>query len=179
MKNLHFLTAALLGSTVALSTPFADTNSGRRFYICATPQPNDLTASEFAALTWVEVKGIGSLGETGINTNILTYDTWDTDVSQKGKGMTDGGSPELEVARIPTDAGQILLRQLALTPSNYAIKTEMNNAPEVGGTGTIRYNRGIITGPRNPNGRNEDFEIEIFTFGLNQRQITVEPADAP
>lgn len=175
MKKLPFLTAALLGSAVALRTPFADTNSGRRFFICATPQPNNLDAAGFAALTWVEVTGIGSLGETGISTNILTYDTWDEDVIQKGKGQTDGGSPELELARKPNDAGQILLNALALTPQNYAIKTLLNNAATEGGTGTVRYNRGIITGPRNPNGRNEDFEIDIFTFGLNQRQITVNP----
>lgn len=176
---MHKITAALLGSTVALATPFGDTNSGRKFYVCATAQETNLDAAAFALLTWVEVKGVGSLGETGNNQNILTYDEWATDVIQKGKGNTDAGSPELECRRIPTDPGQIIMRQIALLPGNYAFKTEHNNAPEVGGTGTIKYNRGIVTGPRNPNGRGEDFEIDIFTLGLNQRQITVEPAGAP
>jgi len=179
MKKMALLTAALSGSTVTLATPFADTNSGRKFYVCATVQPTDLIASAFAALTWVEVKGVGNLGETGNNQNILTYDEWATDVVQKGKGNTDAGSPELECRRIPTDPGQILMRSLALLPGNYAFKTEANNAPEPGGTGTIKYNRGIVTGPRNPNGRGEDFELDIFTLGLNQRQITVEPTEAP
>ena len=40
---------------------------------------------------------------------------------------------------------------------------------------TIRYNRGLIVGPREPNGRNEDFELEIFTAGLVQKQIKTKP----
>lgn len=166
--------AALLS---AATTAFANTNAGKKFYVCSTAQQGDLDAAAFALLTWVEVKGIGSLGDTGETTNILNYDTWDTDVIQKGKGTTDAGSPELEVARIPTDPGQMILRTAARTNLNYAVKLVGNDKPDndPDSTPTIRYNRGLIVGPREPNGRVEDFDLEVFTFGFNQRQVKVDP----
>lgn len=153
----------------------ANTNAHGKLYVCETPQPVDLDATAFAALTYVQVKGVGSHGETGPSTNMLTYDTWDSDVVQKGKGLTDAGSPEIECARIPTDPGQIILRTIAKTNMNYAFKVEMNDPATLGGTGTIRYNRGLIAGPRVPHGRNEDFQLEIFTLGLQQLEVVVDP----
>lgn len=157
---------------------FANTNAGSTLWICATPQPSDLTLGQFQALTYVQVKGVGSHGETGSSTNILTYDTWDTDVIQKGKGITNAGDPEIELARVPTDAGQIILRAAALTNLNYAFKIIRNDAVTVGGQATVRYNRGLVVGPRTPNGRNEDFDLEVFTLGLQQRQVTQDAGGA-
>jgi len=169
----------LASVAVAHAAAFFNTNAGSKLYICETAQQGMLTAEQFAALAWVQVRGVGSLGETGSTTNILTYDTWDDDVVQKAKGMTNAGDPEIELARNPTDAGQIILRAAALTNLNYAFKVERNDKPntDVGSTPTIRYNRGLVTGPRQPNGRNEDFDLEVFALGLQQRQITVDPID--
>lgn len=151
------------------------TMAGRKLYICAANKEVDQTAAEFAALTWVEIKGVGSVGENGVSQNILTYDTWDTTVTQKAKGIVDAGSPEIELARDSADAGQDLLRTAATTNFNYCFKIEGNDKLTVGGTNTIIYNRGIVTGPRRPMGRNEDFDLEIYTLGLNQREIVVDP----
>jgi len=168
----------LLAST-SLTRPvaFFNTNAGSKLFVCATAQQADLDDEAFAALDWVQVRGVGSFGETGVSTNILTYDTWDTDVVQKAKGMTNAGDPEIELARIPDDPGQVILRTAARTNLNYAFKVERNDKPTINGTPTIRYNRGLITGPREPNGRNEDFDLEVFTLGLQQRQVTVDPTD--
>jgi len=154
-----------------------NTNAGRIFEVCATPQQDNLTEAEFAALTYVRVSGVGNFGETGSSTNILTYDTWDDEVTQKGKGMTNAGDPELEVRYDPTDPGQVILRTMAETTFNYAFRVVGNDKPDndPGSTPTIRYNRGLVTGPRQPNGRNEDFQLDIFGLGLNQKQITVPP----
>lgn len=159
------------------------TNSGAKFYIgvdsvtnMAKPQATDLDAAGFAALTWLEVKAVGSVGETGTQTNIVSYDTLGTDVTLKGKGISNGGDPEIEVARIPTDPGQIQMRAAAATRNSYAFKYEQDDAitPSTG-NGTTFYNRGLITGPRHPNGRNEDFVLEIYQLGLNQKEVVVEP----
>lgn len=56
----------------------AKTNAGTKLHICATPKNVDLTETEFKALTFVQVKTVGSIGERGINTNIVQYDTLDT-----------------------------------------------------------------------------------------------------
>ena len=172
MKN-----TILASMTALVATGYFNTNAGSKFYVCATPQATDLDASGFAALTWVLVGGVGSVGETGDNTNVLSYDTWDDAVVQKAKGLTDAGSPEIEVARDPSDAGQDILRAAAQTNFYYAFKIESTDLPDsnTGAKPTIRYNRGLVAGPREPNGRNEDFDLEIFTLGLVQKQIKVDP----
>lgn len=170
------LTSAALSALLLTTLPiaYANTNSGAKVYVCATPQPTDLDAAAYAALTWVLISNLGNHGETGSNTNILTYDTWDTKVIQKSKGITDAGSPEIEVARLTSDAGQTILRDAAKTNFNYAFKMERNDKPNETGTGTILYNRGLVTGPKRPHGRNEDFDLEMFTLGLNQEEIVVD-----
>jgi len=168
-----------LFAALATTAPAAyfNTNAGSKLYVCATAQPDALDESEFEALTWVLVGGVGSIGETGDNTNVLSYDTWDDEVVQKAKGMTNAGDPEIEVARDPDDAGQDILRTAAGTNFYYAFKIEGTDQPDnnAGAQPTIRYNRGLVAGPREPNGRNEDFDLEIFTLGLVQKQIKVDP----
>lgn len=153
----------------------ANTNSQGKVFVCATPQQVDLDQAGFAALTWIEVGSVGELGETGSDTNILDYDTWNTKVKQKAKGVVDAGSPDLECARVFDDAGQIILRAAAKTNLNYAIKVQKNDPSHLGGTGTVIYLRGLVAGPKRPNGRNEDFDLEVFTLALNQEEIVVDP----
>lgn len=174
MKRFALTTASL---ALAMPAAFANVNANAKVYICTTPQNADLTQTEYEALSWVLIKALGNHGETGSNTNVLTYDTWDTEVIQKAKGMTDAGSPEIEVARIPADAGQVALRDAAKTNQNYAFKMERNDKPDNKATSkpTTLYNRGLVMGPRRPHGRNEDFELEIFTLGLQQKEIIVDP----
>lgn len=174
MKNILAVTTALVAAG------YFNTNAGSKLYVCATAQPDELDATEFAGLTWVQVGGVGSVGETGDNTNMLSYDTWDDEVVQKAKGMTNAGDPEIEVARDPDDAGQDILRTAAGTNLYYAFKIEGTDKPDTNPASkpTIRYNRGLVAGPREPNGRNEDFDLEIFTLGLVQKQIKVDPVSA-
>lgn len=173
MKKMLLATTML---SVLFATAFANSNAASRLFVCATPQNNDLQQVDYEALSWVEVKGVGSRGETGKNTNILTYDTWDTVVIDKAKGITDAGSPELELSRIPTDPGQIILRAAAAVGNNnkYAFK-ELRADGTSPTNGTVLYNRGLVTGPRRPGGRNEDFDLEVFTLGLVQEEIVVNP----
>lgn len=160
---------ALLHYLVAVA--FANANAGSKLFVCATPQNANLTAVQLAALDWTEIGGVGSLGETGKTTNILTYDTWGDSVSQKAKGLTDAGSPELECARMPGDPGQeiLLLAAAVGNVNNYAFKELRND-------GTIRYNRGLVTGPTWPGGRNEDFDLEVYTLGFQMEPIVVNPS---
>lgn len=148
----------------------------RKFYVCATVQPTALDAAGYAALTWTEVTGVGAMGETGSKTNILNYDTWGTDVIDKSKGVTNAGDPTLEVARDATDAGQIIMRAAGLTRYTYAFKVEHDDKPSDGYSNTVAYHRGLVTGPTRPNGRTEDFDLEVFTLALKQREIVVNPA---
>lgn len=151
----------------------AFSNSGKQLWISTTPQPAALdehAATGYPSLTYTQVRGVGSIGETGIQTNPLTYDTMDEDVVDKAKGMTNAGDPEVECKRIAADPGQIALRAAgAITVKQpYAFRI-------VDQDGTIHYNRGLVMGPRRPGGRNEDFELEVFTLALVQVEIVVNP----
>lgn len=173
MKKFFLCTTALnlLGAIA-----YANSNAASKIYVCATAQNTELGQVDYEALSWVEIKAISNRGEQGKNTNILTFPTWDTTVVQKSKGMTDAGSPVLEVARIATDAGQIILRAAGAVGNNnnYAFKEVRNDAVGVG-TPTIRYNRGLVTGPVSPGGSNEDFDIERYTLAFQQEEIVVNP----
>ncbi|UXB21943.1 hypothetical protein K7566_09665 [Stenotrophomonas maltophilia] len=104
----------------------AKTNAGSKLYICATPKNTYLPETEFKALTFAQVKKVGSIGERGISTNIVQYDTLDTLVALKGKGITNAGDPQVEVAEDLTDPGQVALRAAgdANVPDAYAFKVE-------------------------------------------------------
>lgn len=161
----------------------AQTNKGRKFFIAVTspggtvpaPQPSDLTKSQYEALNWLEVKNVGSVGQTGMDTNIVNYDELSTEVTQKQKGISNAGDPDVECARNPTDDGQKAMRAAGDTKFDYAFKTEDDDAPDSSHTNSIYYNRGLVTGPKRPGGRNEDFILEVFTLGLKQKEIVVDP----
>lgn len=160
----------------------ATTQAGAKFYIAvdenddALVSNENLTQAQYEGLDWLEVKGVGSFGQTGTETNGVSYDTLSDDVTQKGKGISNAGDPEVECRRIGSDPGQIEMTAAALTKNSYAFKYELANSPDATGNGTIRYNRGLVMGPTSPNGRNEDFDLAVYTLGLNQREIIVEAA---
>ena len=168
----------------------ADTNKGRKFFVSVDvagdslpmPAPADLTQAEFEALKWTEVKNVGSIGETGTDTNIVSYDELATEVTQKQKGISNAGDPEIECARNATDPGQITMRLIGsgFDKSFYAFKIEDADKPAGAlSTPTIYYMRGLATGPKRPNGRNEDFNLEVYTLGLTQLEIVVNAVQIP
>jgi len=186
MKRFLTMTPTLLTMGVQPALAFANTNAAATLWIgVATADDGEVPLAEdadldlagYEELFWTQIKAVGSHGEVGPSTNILSYDTWDTSVIQKAKGMTDAGSPEIELARLPADPGQIALRAASLLNNKFAFKIVRNDAP-AGGTPTIIYNRGLVTGPRRPMGRNEDFDLEIFTLGLQQLEIVDDAASA-
>ncbi|KQU72412.1 hypothetical protein ASC75_23800 [Aminobacter sp. DSM 101952] len=120
----------------------ARTNKDRKVYICTTPQPVDLDQAAYEALTWIEVSNVGAVGEAGTQTNIPTYDELSTDVTQKGKGISNADDPTVECGRNLTDPGQIALRAAAKTNFNYAFKFEDKDAPDASPTNSAFSRKG-------------------------------------
>lgn len=160
----------------------AETLKNRKIYIAVTTNdgqiplstPNDLNQAGFEALYWQQIKGVGSIGATGTTDNIVSYDELDSDVLPKGKGISNAGDPQIEVSRRPTDKGQIALRAAGRTKNKYSFKIVDDDS--LGVNGTTAYQRGLVGGPTKPNGRQENFNLEVFTLGLTQREIVVEAA---
>ena len=154
----------------------ADTLRDRIISICSVVQPEDLDQAGYEALTFVPIAHIGALGDFGLTDNIVSYDELTTSVTQKQKGIADAGSPQLELSARAADPGQVILRAAALTRYNYAFKVENSDAPTPSDSNTIYYFRGVISGPLYTGSRNQDFSLERYAVGINQRPIIVYPA---
>jgi hypothetical protein len=149
-------------------------NKGRRFFFCETAQQTDLDQAGFEALTWVEVGQIVNVGETGSNTNVVSQDYWGTEVTQKRTGITNAGDPTVEVGEDLNDAGQNAMRAVANDGNFYAFR--IDNLLLSGQTTPARtYNRGLVLGPVTNNGGVEDWANHVFTLGLVQEQLLVDP----
>jgi hypothetical protein len=146
--------------------------------ICTTPQASDLTASQYAALTWVPIGSIVTMPDFGVTDNIVSQDYVNTDVSQKRKGFRMASDTEIVVGRDHDDLGQDALRAAAATRLNYAFRMQSSDGtPTL--TPTTRYSRGIVGGPNFTGGGGEDFDNETFQLGLNQAPVIVEPTAIP
>lgn len=152
------------------------TLAGSKFYVCAAPQSLPISQAAFEALTWVEVANVGNVGDFGTDENVVSYPTLGTTTQKKSKGIGNAGDPEIEVARIYDDPGQIIMRAAAATRLTYAFKHELADSPNGILPNTKIYTAGIVTGPRRPGGGNEDFVREVYALGLTQREIVVNPS---
>lgn len=153
------------------------TKKGSKVYVCSTAQNSDLNQAGFDALAWVQVGKVGKIGDFGATSNDVTYNTLDESVTTHQKGVADAGAPDIEVASIYDDAGQIILRSFGdpLNLNNVAIKIERNDKPSGLTTNTIIYSRGVVSGPMFPGGGSDDFDLERFTVRLNQIPLRVNP----
>lgn len=144
----------------------ANSNSGLTFGISTIVQNADVAdATAYGLLTYTAVGSVGKVGPRGIDTNILSYPTLDEVVTQKAKGLTNAGDPEIECATLPADAGQIAMIAAGVpsVKDAYAFEIVVN--------GETYYNRGIVTGPVRPGGGVEDFDLSMFKLGLVQAEI--------
>lgn len=146
-----------------------------KFYICETPQQDNLLQAGFEALTWVPVEKVVTFPDFGISDNIVSQDYANTDVSQKQKGFRNASDTELVVGYDPDDIGQDAMRTAAGTRYIYAMKLESSDAPNASTTNTIRYSRGVIGGPNFTGGGGEDFDNDTYQIGLNQAPVIVAP----
>lgn len=150
-----------------------------KLYVCATAQNSDLDQTAFEALTWVEIVGIVSIPETGKTTNILERNLIDTDVSQGVKGATTSWTGDVELVPNAADPGQIILNAASEVGNNntYAMKMVLPDAV-IGGTGTTKYCRVLVTGPQTSGGGNEDFVSNTYSVRGNQAEVLVAASGA-
>jgi hypothetical protein len=145
------------------------TNSGGVFSISTTEAGcDDLALSDFAALTYALVPNMGTHGDTGISQNLVSYSTWDRNVTRKGKGEADAQSPQVEFLDTESAGMDIMLTAADVdNQTNYAFRI-------VWPDGSTEYNRGLVTGPMRMKGGNEDFKRVQFTLGLQQPPVILE-----
>lgn len=150
---------------------------GGIFWICETPQNEDLNQTQFESLTWVQVDCVVTEPDMGAEENIITQYYVDKDVS-KQKGNVTPSDSELVVGYDPDSTGQDVIDVASQTNFEYAIAVEYKN-PDAGYTNAITYSRALIGLANRTGGGPEDWNNLTYPIALVQRPITVKPVVSP
>lgn len=135
---------------------------------------NETTASAFAALSWVEVKGVDSVPNLGGKDSVVSYTTLDDNVVNKKKGATDYGSGDLIVIERSGDAGQTALKAAFASRYPYSIKIVVPTANSGAGTDGIRYYHALVSSSQPQNGAAGQALKRTFTLDVVDAPVEVD-----
>lgn len=150
-------------------------SNGTRFYIGTAVDETTDTASEYAALTFTEVRNVQNLGEFGDQSADVTFTSLGDDRVQHAKGARDGGTPAIVVGILETDPGQQAMIAAEGQPMDYAFKVVYNNKTGAGGAGGTRYFRAKVMSIRESVGATNNPITMTFNLGINSDIIRVLP----
>jgi hypothetical protein len=103
------------------------------------------TTSEFAALTYTEIKKTQSIGDFGDTANMISFTDLSASRVLKLKGSRDAGELQITVAYVADDPGQIAVIAAEKTKNNYGFKIELNDkGPGSGSVNSIFYFAGPV-----------------------------------
>ncbi|MDB5420657.1 MAG: hypothetical protein JWR59_604 [Brevundimonas sp.] len=142
------------------------TSAGTTIAVCATSTSAN-TQAALAALTYIDIGKVESLGELGPQGQDVTFAGLSGEEVAHLKGATDNGALTIVCGRDPLDAGQIALRTAAATKLEYAIRiTEADGATDAD-PDTVTWLRGPIMGGRKGVGGANDVTKRTFVVGIN------------
>lgn len=149
---------------------------GQQFQICTTPQPSDLTAVQFAALTYVDICCLQETPDFSVEANILTENCIDGR-RLVGVGADEASEMEVSFFYMADCPGQDALRALAMAKTNvpYAIRKVYSDGVPGVSTPTTVYARVIISGFTDNGGSLEDFQTHTVGGSVVQDPIFVKP----
>lgn len=140
-------------------------------------QDDDFDASDFSAVTWVEIGGTTDLGTIGDKSNLITSDRIAVARTKKAKGTRNSGTMTIVAGLDYADAGQIAVLAAEKTQSNYAIKVEFDDAP-TDGTPSTRMFIALVTGAEDGYaGANDEKKLTI-SLELNSNIVRVDAASS-
>ncbi len=111
----------------------AMTAAGTKLHICAdAPATYDAAGFGAIGMTWTEVGEIVSFGEFGRKYNFVKHLPLSSRRTVKRKGSYDDGNLNLQLARTPGNAGQLLIKAALASDTSYSYKVTLQD-------GTIMY----------------------------------------
>lgn len=153
--------------------------AGSKIYIGAAvntvPDDEDLDATDFASVTWVEIKGWQTMGSIGDSATLITEAIINTGRDLKAKGTRNAGSMQNNFIILPTDAGQIDLIEASQEPYNYPFRIVFDDAPPTGSapTGTTKYFYAIVMSANEQGGGANTARLLHGNLEINSSVITV------
>lgn len=118
--------------------------AGSKLYIGPAYSSSVDTVTEFAALSYTKVGGVGTMGDVGDTSEIVRFAVLDENRVRKTKGVRDGGSMNVVMAYDSTDAGQAALITAYASNVAYAFKIEGNDKLTTSGTNSLTFFYGKV-----------------------------------
>ncbi|WSH67103.1 hypothetical protein U8Q05_12105 [Rhizobium ruizarguesonis] len=107
--------------------------AGAKIYIGpavnSVPDDADVDATDFASVTFTEVKGWQTMGSVGDSATLITEAVISQGRDLKAKGTRNAGSMQNNFIILPNDPGQIALIAAENTDYNYPFKIAFDDAP--------------------------------------------------
>lgn len=141
------------------------TSEGSTVFIGPVTSATDQSA--LAALTYVEIGSVESIGEFGPQANDSSFIPLKGPSVQHLKGAVDNGMLPIVYAHDPLDAGQLALAAAAATKFEYAVKIVLSDGADSNDTDTTFYARGPVFGNRTNIGGANDVRKRTSNIGLN------------
>lgn len=115
----------------------ASTHAGTELAICAD-LPASLTKTAYAALDWEPIGEVTDAGQIGRTYNLVNHSPLASRGVQQKKGSYTDGTPAVQAAYAPGDAGQIIAEEALDSDEYYAFRETLQN-------GTIIYYQALVT----------------------------------
>ncbi|TBB27337.1 hypothetical protein ELH48_09330 [Rhizobium ruizarguesonis] len=107
--------------------------AGAKIYIGpavnSVPDDADVDVTDFASVTWTELKGWQTMGAIGDAATLISEDVISSGRTLKAKGTRNAGSMQNNFIIMPNDPGQIALIAAENTDFNYPFKLAFDDAP--------------------------------------------------
>ncbi len=151
------------------------TATGAKLFIGGSVTNTTDTTGEFAALTWVEITLLESIGEYGDESSIVSAAVIGDGRMRKAKGARDAGNMTIVAFPDSADAGQDAIIAAEATYNNYAFKVELPNKLTALGTNELNYLRGLVTSKRRNVGSNDNIVRDTYIVAVNSPIYVTDP----
>jgi hypothetical protein len=155
------------------------TATGAKVFIGPSVAATPANAAAYAALSYVEIDFVESIGEFGDESSIINFAVLGDGRQRKAKGARDAGALTVTVAHIADSDGHAAAEAAEATYNNYAFKITLPNKLEVGGTDEIQYFKGLVTSKRENVGGNDNVVRKTYNIAVNSAITVVEATEAP
>ncbi|NNU66529.1 hypothetical protein G9X67_14720 [Rhizobium sp. WYCCWR 11152] len=97
--------------------------------ITVVPDDADIDATDFASVSFTEIKGWQTMGAIGDAATLISEDVISSGRTLKAKGTRNAGSMQNNFIILPNDPGQIAMIAAENTDFNYPFKIAFDDAP--------------------------------------------------
>ncbi len=132
-----------------------------------------ITLADYEADSYVEVAEVEDAGQIGDESATITFTALKDGRVQKLKGPRDAGTVALVCGALPNDPGQDALVAAEATIYNYNFRVTLNDALELGGTGTVLYFSAKVMSKRRNIGNVSNVVKYTFNLGINTAILEV------